>query len=524
MSSRVQVALLAGFYPAIFFLSNNWHVFSIPQSLVLLIGTSLLSLIMLLLVSYVFDYAFRYLHNYLTFAKDDRQPNIRATFFNPILTFFAIWLCVYLLRNTLGSINIPRLVLYTGIIGLAVYFTWNAHKKGLKLLILLLVILSSLSIVSTIVNVHIKSRLPIENWASKNRSVYDKIQFSQTPNIYLIVTESYPSQSALNTVYQINNTPFYEKMRSLGLKINHRFFSNYDHTLSALPSLFGMEHHYGVINLGNFDSLGGRRMLEAKAYNPVIEIFRANNYKIQYLHNVSALMPNGADVDFCIPNTTVLHGLEIFWTTQNITEPSILSRNKSTKIDHIKKQIIAALHAEEQHFNFIYVNYPNHSPSRFETNTKIGIDKQLREYRKTYYKSIEHANQQLIDLLEFIIENDPDAITILTGDHGSWGFRLNEDSNGDPLTNQVLMVDHFGVLAGIRAPHALSDLMTNGTIRSHVNLFKFVFAYLSGDDQILDTRAADDSYIGPFIMGIKDNEILEKLVQVKPTPNKAGTN
>ena len=141
MSSRVQVALLAGFYPAIFFLSNNWHVFSIPQSLVLLIGTSLLSLIMLLLVSYVFDYAFRYLHNYLTFAKDDRQPNIRATFFNPILTFFAIWLCVYLLRNTLGSINIPRLVLYTGIIGLAVYFTWNAHKKGLKLLILLLVIL-----------------------------------------------------------------------------------------------------------------------------------------------------------------------------------------------------------------------------------------------------------------------------------------------------------------------------------------------------------------------------------------------
>jgi hypothetical protein len=524
MSNRIQVALLAGFYPAIFFLSNNWHVFSIPQSLVLLIGTSLLSLIMLLLVSYVLDYAFRYLYKYFTFSKDDRQPNIRPTFLNPILTFFAIWLCVYLLRNTLGSINIPRFVLYTVIVGLAVYFTWNTHRKGLKLLILLFIILSSLSIVSTIVNMHIQSRLPIEDWASKNRSVYDKIQFSKKPNIYLIITESYPSRSALNTVYQINNSPFYEKMRSLGLQINHSFFSNYDHTLSSLPSLFGMEHHYGVINLGNFDSLGGRRMLEAKAYNPVIEIFRANKYKIQYLHNVSVLMPNGADVDLCIPNTTILHGLEIFWTTQNITEPTILSRKKYPKPDQIKDKISASILNEDCYFNFIYVNYPNHSPSRLKETSKNIINKKLGEFRNTYYKAIESANQQLIDLLEFIIKKDSNSIIILIGDHGSWGFRLNEDEKGNPITNQLLMLDHFGVLAGIRAPHYLSDLMKNGTIRSHVNLFKYVFAYLSEDDKILETKTTDDSYIAPFIMGIKDNEILEKLTQVKPTLNKAGTN
>ena len=523
MGHRVQLALLAGFYPAIFFLSNNWHVFSFQQSLVLLIGTSLLSLIILLLVSYVFDSAFQYFYKYSTHYKDTTDPNVRLTFLNPILAIFSILLCVYLLRYTLRSIDISKTTLYLIIAVLVVYFTWYAHKRGLKLLLFIFVTLSSLSIVSILVNVHIKTKVPIENWALKNKSVYDEIKFRKTPNIYLIVTESYPNRSALETVYQTNNSSFYIKMSELGLQINHNYFSNYDHTLSSLPSLFSMEHHYGVINIGNFDSLGGRRMLEAKTYNPVIEIFRANNYKIQYLHNAPVLMPNGAAVDVYIPATTLSHGLEIFLTNQNITEPTILSRKKYPKTDQIKDKISASLLTDENYFNFIYVNYPDHSPSRLKVTSRNSINKKLGEFRNTYYKAIESANQKLIDLLEFIIKKDPNSISILIGDHGSWGFRLNEDAKGNPINNQILMLDHFGVLAGIRAPHYLSDLMKNGTIRSHVNLFKYVFAYLSEDNKILETKATDDSYIAPFIVGIKDNVILENLIKVNPTINKRGT-
>ncbi len=57
--------------------------------------------------------------------------------------------------------------------------------------------------------------------------------------------------------------------------------------------------------------------------------------------------------------------------------------------------------------------------------------------------------------------------------------------------------------------------MENGTIKSHVNLFKYVFAYLSEDNKILETKAPDDSYERAFLMAIKDGVILNYFIKVK---------
>jgi hypothetical protein len=513
MSRKVGVAVLAGFYPAIFFLSNNWHIFSIEQSLVLLVGTCLVSLALLLPMSYLLIYI-------LEKVAGEKFPGVESSggrdlFFNAALTVFALIFSIFLLRNTFASIEIQTVLLYAIIAAILVCFSYISLKRGLKPVLYTLVILSSLSIVTLFLNLYTETEVPIEYWTSKNKATYDQIKFRKTPNVYLIITESYPNKPALKAVYGIDNASFYNEMRNLGFKFNHDHFSNYNHTLSSLPSLFGMEHHYGIIHMVSFDSFGGRRMLEAKIYNPVIDIFRSNNYKIQYLHTVSGLIPNGADVDFYFPSRSFLHGLRVFLTKQDIIETAPSNRKGSEPIVSIQNQISSTSQSNNSYFNFIYLHYPNHSPSRLKAKSEKIINQKLGEFRDTYYQKIESANQQLLKFMNFIIEKDPDSIVILLGDHGSWGFRNKKDTQSRPISNQLYTLDRFGVLAGIRGPDELSDLMENGTIKSHINLFRYVFAHLSDDQTILSTKAPDDSYDQPFLMAIKDGTILDNYITVK---------
>ena len=518
MQHKILVAILAGVYPAIFFLSNNWHIFSLRQSITLLIGTALVSLILLMALSAAGDLVARFMRKKNIFFKD--SPAKIHSFFNPILSLLTILFCVYLLRNTLESIDIHQMILY-GIIGvLAIVLTRITHQKGLKPILYGLVLLSSLSIINLFINVHQQTSVPIEDWTIRHKAACDQIKFRKNPNVYMILMESYANKYALEAVYNLDNSPFYKAISELGFKINHHHFSNYNHTLASLSSIFGMDHHYGLFEGRHFDSLGGRRLLEAKVYNPVIDVFRANHYKIQYLHSATGLMPNGANVDFCMPAPSMLNGLEVFLTQQDVTAPSVFDHKKTTtSLASIKQRIAETSSQNASYFSFIYLNFPGHSPSRLRDRSKKVINQKLGQYRNSYGPTMEAANRRIIDLLQHIIDNDREAIILLIGDHGSWGFRFGQDTEGKRVPFQLFILDRFGVFAGIRAPDALSDLMENGTIKSHVNLFKYIFAHLSEDKHILKSIAPDDSYDGRFRMAIKDGKILDDFVKIKLTKN-----
>ena len=515
MRNRIALSLLAGFYPAVFFLSNNWHVFSFLQAIILLFGTSLISLFILIVASFLLDLMIKVILRSI-FGWTKLSEN-RSLLFDPILAFLAILLCVYLLRNTLASIQHLKIIFYCFIGLVTIYFTWKSYKSGPNLLLFFLAVLSGLAALGFLSNVYMRSRLPVEHWAEINKPLYDQIKFKKRNNVYLIVSEAYSSKRALKEVYNIDNHEFYEKLKEMGFGINHHHFSNYNHTLASLPSLFSMEHHYGLINIGNFDSVGGRRLLEADIYNPVIDIFRSNHYQIQYLHNVSPLIPNGANVDYCIPASSPTYGLETFLTDQDITEPTIFERDKTENLLAIKNRIAFSSHREESFFSFLYLSFPGHSPSRLKARSKAVINKKLEKFRDIYHQKIDAANEKLIDLITHIITNDPESIIVLIGDHGSWGYRLKEDGEGKQISNQLFILDRFGVLAGIRGPEALSLLVENETIKSHVNIFPYLFLYLSQDEKILQTISPDDGYEAAYLMAVKNGKILANFLKVVPS-------
>jgi hypothetical protein len=433
----------------------------------------------------------------------------------PLISLFSLLLCVFFLRGTLAAICARPILVYALLCLIIFCFVWTAREKGLKPTCYALLILSSLAAFNLMTNIYAGARETADGWLMRHKAVYDQVRLQSTPDVYLIVAEAYPSRPALQAVYGCDNDVFYRQLNELGFKVNHDFFSNYNHTLSSMPSLFGMEHHFGTLNLGNLDSLGGRRMLEARDYNPVIDIFRTNHYKIQYLHEVNSLLPNGADVDLCLPAPSLWYGLNAFLRQ---TENPADGPTKSETIASLKNRLTAMDLRSGPYFTFIYLNHPGHSPSRVKDRTREGINKTLGEFRTTYETRVESANRLLLDLTQLIISRDPDSIIIIIGDHGSWGFRLKEDAQGNSVPMPLFILDRFGVLAAMYAPNGLSDRIVTGEIKSHVNLFRHVFAYLSGDREILSTMAPDHAFENEMIMAIEDGKILDNFVKIVLVP------
>ena len=507
--------MLAGLYPALFFISNNSHIFSLQQNIILTVFTSAIAVIVCLSLSTFSLYAYRFFRK--VSGSEQRPPGDRSedNISTLIITNASLIICFYLLRNTLLSFDMGLAPLVIALLVVAIILSFIVHKRGLKTLFNIFLIFTVLSAGQLSMNIFNKQRQLVDEFVpNMARGIYEKLRFKKKPNVYLVITESYPNKTALREIYGIENSSFYEDLEGLGFGINHNYFSNYNVTLSSLPSMFAMEHHYGLINFGNMDSTGGRRMIELTSYNPTVNAFRNNGYKINYFHNVAGVIPNGAKADYVFPAPSLFRATAVFLTHQKLMEPTVLDQQEETSLEFLNEKIIGVVSNETPSFNFIYYHQPNHSPSRIRSNVKAEVNQILAEFRKSYVKTIEKENVNLKSFCESIIERDKNSIIILTGDHGSWGYRIGEDAYGRRIPYPLYILDRFGILAGIYAPKNLSALLSNGTIKSHVNLFKYVFAFLSEDDKILKTLRPDHSYDGSLIMSIKDNQILKRPVKV----------
>jgi hypothetical protein len=496
-------------YCSLFFLSNNWYLYTTNQNLLLVLGAILICSPVVVLLGYIVSLAVSpLLRRAGWYAATDR-----TRLQDLLALFLSFSLGMVLLRNTLAEVHL-RIEYLIPVLGVIVIVA-GARVSGRLLrnfgfLFLVLSMISAVSLVMAMVN----AKNPLADWAAQHKSVNDTVRFNKSPNVYFIITESYSSKDALKKVYGFDNQPFYDELQKRKFAVHHNYFSNYNHTLASLPSLFAMEHHYYQISIGNFDSVGGRNMLETRSYNPVVDIFRQNNYQIQYLISTDNFMPRGAEVDYFSPPHPNFLALEIFLTHQDTTSNSFFTPKNQSFMDVIESRMQANSTVSKPTFSFIYTGVPHHSPSRWKTNDKLEINRELGKFRKKYNQNVEKANIHLLDLIDTIMSYDKDPLIIVAGDHGSWGYRLKEDENGAPVSDSLFALDRFGILMAIRFPEGYRGQF-DGDFVTHVNLFRYVFAYLSDNTSILASKAAEDSYdYGPSL-AIQNGHILDRYISIK---------
>lgn len=297
-----------------------------------------------------------------------------------------------------------------------------------------------------------------------------KTKFKKNPNVYYIQPDGYANETNLKgSLYRFDNSEFDGWLKNQKFTLYDDYKSNYSSTLYSNSSCFYMKHHFSN-EFSNFnyarDYIVGR--------NPVLEIFKNNNYKTFFITEIPYLLMNRPSVffDYCNYKLGELpyfkDGLSCFKEITNEIENQII-QNKGTNT-----------------FFFIEKFNPGHiNPGKIKGSS-------IEKERVEYLKSLQTANVWLKKTITIIEKNDPNAIIIIGADHAGYvGFEYTSQAQ-NKIMDRKLLNSIFGAKLAIKWNGAQQDY--DSQLKTSVNLFRIVFSYLSEDKLLLNNLQPNTSY------------------------------
>jgi hypothetical protein len=373
------------------------------------------------------------------------------------------------------------------------------------------------------------------------------LKFISRPNVYYFYMESYHGQEAMIRLFNYDNIELNEYLNKENFTVYNNTYANYFATLVSLSSTFMMKHHYYSFENPAMDVRHmGREILGGGKHNTVLSIFRDNGYKINYFLPTDYYFSRTVGIDFY--NRLKFNP----WATLSLyTIPRHVAEMMSPIIPTMAKQIyksqitpdyfppnyvpdmramIKQAHKQQDsQFFFIampageHIKYSLVEEGKQKELSKIGfwkivLYKYIGNYFKEYYISrIKKSNTVIKEILSQIIADDPNAVIILLGDHGTFKYR-NIDRDGqdkmlqmmteDGITSRDFADSLFNVLLAIRMPQGLT--LPDAEVISNVNVFRYVLSALSGTRKLIENKEEDIS-LTSNVIAVRDGKPLEKL-------------
>jgi hypothetical protein len=282
-----------------------------------------------------------------------------------------------------------------------------------------------------------------------------------------------------------------------------------------------MQHHYYQGSVGNFELLYSNEYIVSEK-NPVVRLFKANGFQVHYVHEKDWMFAKGCFIDFCSPNFFMGDFLDILVPQKLHTIPfvaKIMGRLHEESMERVLNHIDKISALPMNYFTYIHLSSPSHSPPSRQT------PESLASFRKNFSKKIEVANEKITKVVDRILIHNPSALIILNADHGGWGmgaYKYAQMKIFEGVPAELIALDHLGVLLAIRWPeNNVPDYERD--IRTNINLFRYIFAYLSESQDILTTKVPDDGFLtegegkdGILIKVVNDGKILEHMIDMGP--------
>jgi len=295
--------------------------------------------------------------------------------------------------------------------------------------------------------------------------------FKSKPNIYYLQPDGYTSFTNMrNSPYSYDNSSFEDYLKGAGFTLYNNYRSNYYSTLLSNSSMFSMKHHY----INDTEDIAARHIIMGD--NPVIQILKNNGYKLHFISDKPYLIVNRPAICYDDVN---FNGLKVLFSRDGWN----IDANPS--IDFLKA---INNNKGDGHFYFIERMLPSHI-TPFEMYS-TGVDGE----KKTYFERLQQSNNWIRTTISRIERHDPDALIIIAADHGGFvGYSYNGES--DYKTNNPLLVKSvFGAMLAIKWNNPDFAEYDKG-LKTSVNLFRTVFAFLAEDKKYLDNLQENSSYI-----------------------------
>jgi hypothetical protein len=291
----------------------------------------------------------------------------------------------------------------------------------------------------------------------------EPVEAEAYPDIYYFILDGYGRQDVLKDLYRFDNSPFIDKLKSMGFMIPEKSKSNFNQTILSLCAslnLNNLEKAIAALPKKNYDR---RPLINALSKNRLFSFLHEKGYRI-------VTYDSGY-------GSTELHSGDEFisdWRHLTTFESYLLARTPLARVsnywaywshaERIKKSFNAAATVGEGKnkpvFYFAHIVCPHppfildrhgqtHIPKNvifnfFDGNHLVRNQNMLKYYRNGYLHQLSYMNSQIIPLMEKLIANSrekkqPLAI-VLQGDHGPGAF-LHQDSL--EMTNQK---ERFSIL------------------------------------------------------------------------------
>lgn len=502
MGNPFVLVFVAGIYPAVFLMSNNWFIYS-KQDFSILLTFTVAAVLLIAVVGYALVTIIRLLIS--SFIATLRSYEIKLAVRNTFFTLYTCFILFFLLQSINASLIPNPLILWTIICAISLCLVILAIKKGIRMFTSFVSFLLVFSIIQFVFSYSSNiNRFHDHVWYTKNKDHNEKIIFRHRPNVYLIVLEAYHNNATLKEIYHYDNHDIEDKLAKFRFQIHDDFYANYNTTLTSLSALFTMEHHYYKIAGGNSDSFNARHIIGGKTYNPVVSIFRNNGYKVQYISHSDYCYLTSNVIDYAFPKRTILKVFELYQI--NLLDNFFSHFLTTYRGKHKKKDRIGVNLQQAQNVMVERIRHASQSDKPYFTFLKLALPGHFGESWKNidpldswYPDKIKETNDLLLRLVDEILINDSNPIIITIGDHGAYRYRsawkgkynIHRNLAQKKIAEESVANDLYGVFLAIR--YSEPDISIN-KLKSTANLMRYIFSYLSESELPLETKVADESY------------------------------
>lgn len=513
---------LLGLYVALFYSGHNSDRLTISILITNIILITLFTLFMTRIILWIFDSRI-----FLSFSVQKKWTYITSFVFVlfaysmrfPIYGLFALLMKSYTESSSLLDLFFS--ILYTLIFlgGLCLFwysiFCFCIKKSKEILLVYLLLLLFPLhkTIDAVISNLTYESKIPPSPQIDK------KWIFKKRQNVYFLLFDSYTSPKGLEILGQryskpekVNITSFLEQLSKREFYVYDSFYTNTQPTRNALFSYFGMHLSYEDRHIYEHSFNDTNKMISEGGL--VYQIFKGNNYKINIPINRLWFGNPKFKSDFLSKsdfNYRIYFELFDKIILDSYYGLMFYDPSKEQVLSDLQQSLVFIKNQDQSISHFTYLHYfqPFHTPTK-----KRGICNEDFEFLE-YMNRVHSTNENIVVVIDTIRNVDSNAIVIVASDHGPYLF--NRCSKYVLNTRQEIIERQHAFLAIYlgKTPEDRDSLkFKKDDIKSSVNLFRYIFAYLAENDNILKDKPPDDAFYveaehGPIRKSIDDGQIIE---------------